>query len=164
VLLGARSEPTRLFLGVDPYQRSMRDAARRAARRSALPNAVFVVSSVEQLPEDLSGVADAVSITFPWGSLLQGSGEPGSAILRNIARICAPGATVTVLWSVIQRDHLIRDVGPARVSDAFGLTGFHVHDVRTATIEEIRSTRSSWAKRLKAGSERVAHILIATRT
>jgi hypothetical protein len=70
-------------IGIDANAASMADASRRAARpvkRGGLPNALFVVAAAENLPSELGGWAEAVTVHFPWGSLLRGllAGPHGS--------------------------------------------------------------------------------------
>ena len=67
----ARGRPSSVVLGVDASADAMREASRRAARsvaRGGTPNARFVVAPLEQLV-GLEGVADLVTVHFPWGSL-----------------------------------------------------------------------------------------------
>jgi 16S rRNA (adenine(1408)-N(1))-methyltransferase len=139
----------------------MRACARRAQRRGALPNAVFVVAALESLPHDLDAVADRISVTFPWGSLLRGLTEPHGPILEAIRRISAHGASIDVMWSVTPADGMPGVDDPRTVDEAFRMSGFDVQEFRLATPEEIQGTHSSWAKRLGAGRDRPAHILRA---
>ena len=162
VLRAARAEPDRLALGVDANAASMHASARRAERRGSLPNALFVVSAVESLPDDLAAAADRVTIAFPWGSLLRGLAEAQGPILEGIRRISAPGAAVDVMWSVLPRDGVPGVDDPTRVEEAFRLSGFEVREVHVATAEEIEQAHSSWAKRLRAGRERPAYRLRAS--
>jgi 16S rRNA (adenine(1408)-N(1))-methyltransferase len=161
VLRAARAEPERLAIGVDADAASMRACARRAERRGALPNAVFVVAAVESLPDDLDAVADRISVTFPWGSLLRGLTEPSGPILEAIRRVSAHGASIDVVWSVTSRDGVSGLDDPSTIAKGFRDSGFHIHELRLATPEEIQGTHSSWAKRLGAGRDRPAHILRA---
>jgi 16S rRNA (adenine(1408)-N(1))-methyltransferase len=50
VLAAADERPDRLVIGVDANAAAMAEASRRAARRAALPNALFVVSAAEHPP------------------------------------------------------------------------------------------------------------------
>jgi hypothetical protein len=163
VLRTALAEPDRLAIGVD-HAASMRASARRAERRETLPNALFVVSAVETLPDELDGLADRVTVTFPWGSLLQGLFEPNGPVLDAIGRISAPGSSIRAIWSVTPSDGVSHLNDPSVVENALRLSGFDVQPVRRATPEEIREAHSSWAKRLGAGRQRPAYIARATRT
>ena len=49
------------------------------------------------LPSELNGVADEVHVHFPWGSLLRAVATGEIAVLRNLRRICAPGALLEVV-------------------------------------------------------------------
>ena len=45
----------------------------RDGRGAVLPNALFVVAAAERVPAELHGLADELTILFPWGSLLRGA-------------------------------------------------------------------------------------------
>jgi 16S rRNA (adenine(1408)-N(1))-methyltransferase len=117
---------------------------------------------VEWLPEDLDGVADEISVTFPWGSLLHGLAEARGPILDAIGRISAHGASIDVMWSVTSSDGVFGLDDPSAVAKAFRESGIGVQELRVATPEEIQGTHCSWAKRLGAGRDRPAHILRAS--
>ena len=46
----ARVRPDTLAIGIDAVAAGMAEASRRAARRGALPNALFVVAAAEHPP------------------------------------------------------------------------------------------------------------------
>ena len=74
----------------------MATASRRAAARPSrggLPNALFVVAAVEATPAELDGVADLVTVHFPWGSLLRGLLGADPAIMSSLTRVLRPSAT-----------------------------------------------------------------------
>jgi 16S rRNA (adenine(1408)-N(1))-methyltransferase len=50
VLAAAAASPDTLVVGVDANAAGMAEASRRAARRSALPNALFAVAAAEHPP------------------------------------------------------------------------------------------------------------------
>jgi 16S rRNA (adenine(1408)-N(1))-methyltransferase len=50
VLAAATERPDTLVIGVDANAAGMAEASRRAARRAALPNALFVVAAAEHPP------------------------------------------------------------------------------------------------------------------
>jgi tRNA G46 methylase TrmB len=50
VLARAAAEPDTLAIGVDASAAAMATASRRAARRDALPNALFVVAAAQHPP------------------------------------------------------------------------------------------------------------------
>jgi 16S rRNA (adenine(1408)-N(1))-methyltransferase len=161
----ARDEPARLAIGIDANASGMGPAARRAARPKTLrPNALFVVASAESLPHELAGVADRVTVQFPWGSLLRGVIAGDGNVLDNLAMIAAPGAALTVLWSVVDRDRgRVGSVPPRPSEERFGAAGFDVCEARPATAADVAAAGSTWAKRLRAGVDRPASLLRAVR-
>jgi len=50
VLAAATASPDTLVIGMDANAAAMADSSRRAARRRALPNALFVVAAAEHPP------------------------------------------------------------------------------------------------------------------
>jgi 16S rRNA (adenine(1408)-N(1))-methyltransferase len=164
VLRVARREPTTLAIGVDADAASMRDASRSASRapnKGGLPNAMFVVSAVENLPDELVAIADDVRITFPWGSLLRGLLGDDAPVLAGIARIASPGANIRALVSVTERDRLgVMLRADVAANEAHGL---RVIEARPATPDEIALADSSWAKRLRAGVGRPVTLVRAVR-
>jgi 16S rRNA (adenine(1408)-N(1))-methyltransferase len=80
VLAAAAAQPDRLVVGVDANAAGIMTASRRAAAkpsRGGLPNALFVVPPLRHCPPaELEGVADLVTVHFPWGSLLRGCSVP----------------------------------------------------------------------------------------
>jgi hypothetical protein len=82
-------------------------------------------------------------------------------VLAGVAKLLAPGAEAMVLVSVVPRD------GLAAIPAAGDLRGAYAHhrvelvEVREATAEEVTASRSSWAKRLRAGAARPVTLLRA---
>ena len=166
VLHTARSETRTLVIGIDADASSMIEASRKA-ERGPVPNALFVVAAVESLPRELDGVADEVRIHFPWGSLLRGLVNVDGGVVARIAGLCAPAGSVTALVSITERDRRMGAVLPAEprtLRSSFATFGLDLTEAREATPEEIGATRSTWAKRLGAGSRRPATLLRLIRT
>lgn len=162
----ARARPDALVIGVDADAASMVEASRRAARpRGGLPNALFVVSSVEELPAELDRVADDVRIHFPWGSLLRGLVLGDPATLRPIARISRDRATLRAIWSLTAHERSTGLLGTdlSELPERLGSLGFRVEELGAASVGEIARTHSSWAKRLGVGRVRPATRLWARR-
>jgi 16S rRNA (adenine(1408)-N(1))-methyltransferase len=171
VLAAAAAEPDRLVVGVDASAAAMAEASRRAGRRperGGLPNALFVVAAAEALPPDLDGLADLVTVHFPWGSLLRGLLTADPAVMAGLARVLRPGATLSMLVSSTDRDRAA-GVGPidrralAALADAYHQSGLAVTRVRPATPDDVAASRSTWGRRLGAGARRPAWLLEATR-
>lgn len=160
VLAVAARQPDTLAIGVDANAAAMADSSRRAWRgRSALPNALFAVASAERPPEALHGRAGSLTVNFPWGSLLRGLLGEDDAVLAGVARLMAPGAEGVVLLSVVPRDGMPAVPPRASLAAAYARHGLELAEMRPATPEEVAASRSSWAKRLRAGRERPVTLL-----
>ena len=171
MLAAAAAEPDRLVVGVDASAAAMAEASRRAARRperGGLPNALFVVAAAEALPAELDGLAGLVTVHFPWGSLLRGLLTADPAVLAGLARVLRPGGTLSMLVSSTDRDRGA-GVGPidrpalAVLAGAYARQGLAVTRVRPATPDDVAASRSTWGRRLGAGTRRPAWLLEARR-
>ena len=158
VLDAAAREPATLVLGLDASAAAMVDASRRAARparKGGRSNARFVVAAAEAPPAALVGVADLVTVRFPWGSLLRGCLGLDDAVACGVAALVAAGGTLELLLSPAARDGL--EAVPTEVSaivaaasETFGQLGLELDAGRAATTAEIAASGSTWAKRLGA--------------
>jgi len=169
VLATAAAQPDRLVVGVDASAAAMAVASRRAAatpRRGGLPNALFVIAAVEALPPELDGLADLVTVHFPWGSLLRGLLRADPAAMAGLTRIMRPGATLSLLLSSTDRDRGA-GVEPLQEPDLRALAasyddwGLAVTEARPATAADVAAAHSTWGKRLGAGGRRPAWLLRA---
>ena len=158
VLARARRSPGELIIGVDASADAMREASRRVAAapsRGGLPDARFFVEAAEALPGPLAGVAQLVTVTMPWGSLLRGVLGQDDAVLRGLACLLIVGGRLEALVSVTPRDHVpgVDELTPAheaRIAMAAAAAGLDLVAFRPATPDEVAATGSSWARRLGA--------------
>ncbi|HEU4794362.1 MAG TPA: methyltransferase domain-containing protein, partial [Pyrinomonadaceae bacterium] len=99
VYQSARQNPKKFYIGIDPNVSRLEKISEKIYRKPAkggAPNALFIQAAVEDLPAELDGVADELHVHFPWGSLLRAVAAGDVAVLRNLRRICAPGALLEV--------------------------------------------------------------------
>jgi 16S rRNA (adenine(1408)-N(1))-methyltransferase len=169
VLAAAAAQPDRLVVGVDANAAGMATASRRAAAKPArggLPNALFVVAAAEQLPGELDGVADLVTVHFPWGSLLRGLLGADPATMTGLTRMLHPDGTLQLLLSSTVRDHSV-GVAPIQaatlhaLAESYAALGLTVTEARPATVADVAAAHSTWGKRLGAGTRRPAWLLRA---
>lgn len=157
VLAVARRQPETLALGLDANAAAMAEASRRAARpgrKGGLANARFIVAAAESLPTELHGIADLVTVRFPWGSLLRGCLARDECVAQNLAALVAPGGSLELLLAPLERDGLdglptAVDGLAAAAARAFACQGLAAIEARPATIEEVLAAASTWARRLR---------------
>jgi len=80
-------------------------------------------------------------------------------VLAGVARLLAPGATATVLLSVVPRDGAPGVPSPEALATAYARHGLNLTAVRPAAPAEIAASCSTWAKRLRAGAARPVTLL-----
>jgi 16S rRNA (adenine(1408)-N(1))-methyltransferase len=122
VIAEAAADPGALVIGIDADARAMAELSRRGAAAPAKgghANAVFIASGVELLPVELDGVADRVTVRFPWGSLLRGTIGVDPEVSRSIGRLVGPVGTLELALSIVEHDRLgTRDSAADASNDA----------------------------------------------
>ena len=97
-----------------------------------------MAAGVEALPAALTGLADLVTVRFPWGSLLRGVLGLDSGVAASIARLVAPGGHLEITLSLVARDH--HDTA----GDAFGAADIERMTASFAMLGLIRPTRAGY--------------------
>ena len=165
----AASNLDTLAVAVDAHPQAMADAWRRIQRQK-LANVLLVAARAEALPPELDGMADAVTIHFPWGSLLAGVlGDDDRGVAAGLARITRPASEVTVVLSVTARERalglpLLDASLEGLLAARYAAHGLALAEWRPASRQDIADTRSSWAKRLGAGRGRPTWLLRLVRS
>ncbi len=155
------------MVGIDADARAMAEASRRVARRASPPGPPrvwFVAAGIDRLPADLDGIADRVTVRFPWGSLLRGALGLDPGTTDSIARLVAPAGRLELTLSVTGRDGrsatgLQAGLGPTdleRMAAAFDGLGLDLVELRPLRPADLDGLHSSWARRLRAGLDRPA--------
>lgn len=175
VYRSARCNPTRFFVGIDPNTRPLQKVSQKIYRRSAkggAPNALFIQASVDDLPQELNGIANEVHVHFPWGSLLRAVELGELNALKGIRRVCASTAVLKLTIGLDEnRDSAeIQRLGLQPLSPDF-LSGQLHERYLAAGLEIIEHTSiapvdwpglgTSWAKRLQDRHTRQITFLIA---
>ena len=157
----ARSRPDVFAIAIEPSHESLRDAARSLTRRR-LPNIALIANAVEQCG-DLGALADEVTVTLPWGTLLEALLGRRADVLGAVAAISRPGAALQAIASLTNRDGHGVMPAVAALCETYRDAGFDDLVVRPASADDVADARSSWGKRLGVGRARPAFVLRATR-
>ena len=127
VVLEAAADARAFVVGIDADARTLADRSRRAAAaptKGGHPNAVFIASGVELLPPELDGIADRLTVRFPWGSLLRGAIGVDPVVSASIARLVAPRGSLELAVSIVEHDRLgARDAAAKADEDAVMASG-----------------------------------------
>ncbi len=164
----AKSDPDTLYIGIDPVKENMLDTVKKSAKKpekGGLKNLLLVIGAVEALPEELHGMADSVTVYFPWGSLLESVVKPIPESMLQIRSVAKPGAAFTIIttYQSIYEGAEIEKRGLPELSTGFFENehaaalkelGFSTKVVRELTAEDVQEIGTQWAKRLISGRSR----------
>lgn len=165
----AVSDSDTLYIGIDPARENMFEMSRKITKKPAkggLSNVLFVVAAAEALPPELSGIADSISVLFPWGTLLEYVIRPSEEMLSNMAGIAKNGAKfefLTTYSDMYEEGEISRRGLPAidvayfqseRYTTACRNAGFWIEGVAEYDNEYVKQYNSLWAKRLAFGRKR----------
>jgi 16S rRNA (adenine(1408)-N(1))-methyltransferase len=172
----ARSDPSSLYIAVDPDAAALAEYAYRAGRKPArggITNAIFLVAAVEKLPGELEGLAKRVRINFPWGNLLRVLLAPDPPILGAIARLLEPDSVAEIVLSYDpghDTGAFAGDPMPAldqarietELIPAYKAAGLPISTWRRLTQDEALAIPSSWGRRLLHARPREVFLVAAT--
>ncbi|WP_437940505.1 class I SAM-dependent methyltransferase [Sorangium sp. So ce341] len=173
VYRSAGAHPDTYCIGVDPAGERMREVSWRASRKPARggrPNALFVVASVQALPEELAGLAHTLTLNFPWASLLSALVLPEAPVLEALRRLVRPGGELIALLnqSVFDDRPYAARLGLPELSDAwiddalrpaYRAAGFEIRASELVDGEVPHQT--SWGQHLTLASGRRTRLLTA---
>ncbi len=154
----ARVDTRLLAVGVDACRENLREPSRTAPQ-----NALFAIANALGLPSELDGLAQRVTLNFPWGSLLAGllCGDPG--LLDGLLRIARPGASFEIRlnasalaqagWGLVEAGEQVRST----LSNA----GLRVWAPYLLDAVELRKVPTSWARKMAFGRDPEAVLIQA---
>ena len=170
----ARTNPNVFYIGIDANVKPLVKPSMKATRKPArggLPNAMFVQAAIEDLPEELTGLANRIHINFPWGSLLRVVSMGDEAVLRSLRRIAAPSCLLEIVIGIdSERDKteterlrlpdLTSEYVRSILSPKFEIAGFDLIDSRNLDHSKWSRIETSWAKKLSPSDSRSVRLLL----
>ena len=160
--------PRLACVGVDANAERLASQANRAGRKPARggrPNACFVAARLEELPPELDGLADLVTIHFPWAGLLEVVVRGDPLLAQALGRLARPDAALQILVNADAEIPSLPAMDPASLAAALAPTlaaaGFRA--TRAAWLPASARVHSEWGGRLMRGSGRRIACLRAQR-
>lgn len=146
----AKCDPRRFVIGVDACRENLHKVSSRAP-----VNALYVIANALTLPAELHGLADHVSINFPWGSLMAGLLNDERDLFESLHAVMRSRATLDVYLNggAVSEQGWELTQGAARVREVLQVNGFEVRAPISLATRELRDFPSSWAKRLAFGRD-----------
>ena len=173
VYQSARRNPNKFYIGIDPNTRPLEKISEKIHRKTAkggARNALFIQSAVEDLPEELNGVANEVHVHFPWGSLLRAVATGDVGVMRNLRRICAVDGLLEVVIGIdpVRDQSEIERLGitpltlefiDSVLAKNYTVAGFEI--IERGILTSSQSLDTSWAKRLQGNELRRISFIVA---
>jgi trans-aconitate methyltransferase len=150
VLHTARAHPAHYVIGIDACRDNLYEASRRAPA-----NVLFLIANVCRMPAGLAGLASAITVNFPWGTLLAGLLDQHGTLLATLARLARPQATLEIRLNggaLEEAGHTL-EAGGERVRQLARLAGFRVTALQPLAMDDLRAYPTTWAKRLAFGRD-----------
>jgi len=146
----ARLHAARFSIGLDACREQLRETSRRTA-----PNAIYLIANALDMPRELDGIADRVTINFPWGSLLVGLVEGDKDLLRGLQTVARPGALLEVRLNAgaVMEACLPFEQSAAVIRQRLAAAGFRVDAPCMLDAPALRACPTTWAKRLAFGRD-----------
>ncbi len=152
----AKKQPDWFVIGIDACRENLNRAS-----RAGIPNVLYLIGSAQALPAELAGLADRLTINFPWGSLLSSllAGDPN--LLGGILSAARPRAKLDICLNSEALACAGTDLvnGAATISRILDGSGFRVRATLALGPAELRLFPSTWAHRLAFGRNPRALIL-----
>lgn len=164
----AKEYPDRLIIGIDPAHGPLEKLSAKINKKPAkggLPNAMYVLAAVEDLPDELTDIANQVFINFPWRGLLRGIVMCDQLVWKNIRKVCKKGAFVDIVFGYDQEaeGHEMAEQGLPDITDDYienhmipTLRSFNFLSVDSFQIDHnhLKDFPSSWSRKLYFGQDR----------
>jgi 16S rRNA (adenine(1408)-N(1))-methyltransferase len=168
VSASAKTNPDKFFIGIDANVKPLEKPSIKATRKPSKggqPNALFMQAAVEDLPDELTGIANEIHINFPWGSLLRAVMIGDENVLTSLRRIAADGSSLRIITGLdLERDRSeIERLGLPQIDAVYvqnelvtryASAGFELINSAALDANAWKQIETSWAKKLSGNRNR----------
>jgi len=146
----AERNPSHFIIGVDSCRENLREHS-----RIKLPNALFIIASAQDLPDELNGLVSHITINFPWGSLLESMLTRDSMLMHRLELISCSAASIDVRLNsgALAEQGWSLEAGARQIYDNLIRAGWRVKTPVMMSTQALRDFPSTWAKRLAFGRD-----------
>jgi 16S rRNA (adenine(1408)-N(1))-methyltransferase len=160
----ASIKPDTLFIGIDPSQTQLKEYSKKALKKKLI-NVLFVVGSLEIMPEGLNNIADMVYIILPWGTLLKNVVIPNAKTVATLRNLLKPKGTLEIILGYTQENEpteterlqlpeINKNLVFAQIIPTFETSAFMLEEYRDLNKESLSEFKTTWSKKLSFGKER----------
>jgi 16S rRNA (adenine(1408)-N(1))-methyltransferase len=146
----ARAFPRHFVIGVDACRENLREHS-----RTKLPNALFIIASAQELPNELNGILSHITINFPWGSLLESLLVGDLTLMCRLESISSSFTQLDVRLNggALAEQGWTLETGAEQIYANLTHAGWRVKTPVLMNANALRDFPSTWAKRLAFGRD-----------
>ena len=158
-----------LYIGLDPAEKQIQIYSKKSNRRR-LKNALYVIGSLENLPEELYSAFDKIFINLPWGTLLEKIVKSDEIYIEELATILKKNGEIEIIFGYLpelepsetERLSLPLIENESDVLKTFSTfkKTFEVIEMKRLLKEDLDKIETTWAKKLKFGKDRFIYKIV----
>ena len=167
ILNSAKKDNRTFYIGIDLCAENMYESATKAVKvmkKQSRGNIMFVVSSIENPPYELVGIADSITVILPWGSLRDGLVKGVHGVINNLRLLGKDGSSLQIIigYSNDRESYEIYTHSLPVLSMEYleSLKQLYyekrilINNIKVIGNNDLKMIDSGWAKRLAYGVKR----------
>ncbi len=169
VFKNAIKNKSTLYIGLDPAEKQIQIYSKKSNRRR-LKNVLYVIGSLENLPEELYSTVDKIFINLPWGTLLEKIVKSNETYTNELFKILKKNGEIEIIFGYVpelepsetERLGLPVIENESDVLKAFSTFKkiFEVIEMKRLLKEDLDKIETTWAKKLKFGKDRFIYKIV----
>jgi len=169
VFKNALKNKSTLYIGLDPAEKQIQIYSKKSNRRR-LKNALYVIGSLENLPDELYSTVDKIFINLPWGTLLEKIVKSNETYTNELFKILKKNGEIEIIFGYVpelepsetERLDLPVIENESDVLKAFSTFKkiFEVIEMKRLLKEDLDKIETTWAKKLKFGKDRFIYKIV----
>jgi 16S rRNA (adenine(1408)-N(1))-methyltransferase len=146
----ADQHPDWFIIGMDSCRENLRNSS-----RLNLKNALFVIASAQDMPQELYGLISHVTINFPWGSLLKSLLEGDTDLMHGLSSIAKQFAQIDIHSNggALAEAGIDLQTGTQTIYDNMNRYGWILKQPSLMNWHALQNFPTTWAKRLAHGRD-----------
>ncbi|HSX39577.1 MAG TPA: class I SAM-dependent methyltransferase [Candidatus Saccharimonadales bacterium] len=168
IFKSALANPNNLYVGIDPSQTQLEIYSQKALKNK-LNNTLYVLGSIEKLPQELDDKAHQMHIFLPWGSLLQAIVKPDIVLLNQLLHLLKPFAELEIILGYnpeteptetarLEIAKIDATYIEEKILPAFSSAGFEKALYKKLTRQDLKKFETTWSKKLTFGKDRPLYL------
>jgi len=169
VFKNALKNKSTLYIGLDPAEKQIQIYSKKSNRRR-LKNALYVIGSLENLPDELYSTVDKIFINLPWGTLLEKIVKSNEIYIEELSTILKKDGEIEIIFGYVpelepsetERLDLPVIENESDVLKTFSTfkKTFEVIEMKRLLKEDLDKIETTWAKKLKFGKDRFIYKIV----